>query len=188
LTLQFIAELPIAAVVRNDQRSLLEAALSQTHTNPASDLLNELGLTLNAEQQLLLTQAMHQIAAEERGRNQVAAAVVSDETPTPTFPPLAKKAAAGTNDLVGRKLLANFTTLEEKVTKIKELGVDLPALKELTPAAKTFVVRTLGPVSRCLAGHFKGDVADFSNFWRSSFKIKFSDNCCKGVGEGPCGI
>jgi hypothetical protein len=190
LTQEFITELPIAAVVRTDQRSLLDAAMNQTHTKPASDLFKELESTMNAQQKLLLKEAMHQIAAEERFRNQVAATgVVSDETPAPTlFPPAKKVAAAtGTNDLVGRELVANFMTLEEKVAKIKELEVGVPvSLKELTGAAQIFVKRTIRPVSRCIANHFSGDVADFISFWRSSFKIKFSAACCSGNGKGPC--
>jgi hypothetical protein len=185
LTQEFITALSISPVVVADQRSLLEFAMTQTHRKPVTKLVEELSSLLNAEQKLLLNNIVSQQGAEERGRSNLVAnfAPLEVSTPTfPTFPPLATEAAAptGSVDLDGRELVAEFTSLEDKVAKIKELGVDLPPLKELTRSAKTFVMRTLQPVLRCLNNHFEGDIAAFSNHWRSGFKSHFSTKCCKG--------
>jgi hypothetical protein len=190
LATEYVAALPVAAVVRNDLKSLLEAALSQVHTKPSSDLFKQLGSSLNADQQALLDQAVHQLGSEERARLQASAASTpaADITdPTAMFQnQKLPTTTAGKNDLIARKEVAGLRTLEEKVAKIQEIAVDLPCTTDLTGAAKTFVMRTLNPVIGCLALHFDGNVAAFTQHWRTSFKIKFSGNCCSG--KGPCGF
>jgi hypothetical protein len=125
LTQEFITDLPISPVVITDQRSLLDAAMTQTHTKPVAELVEEFSSQLSAEHQLFLKKIVQQQAAEERGRNELLVAdfaALEVSTPTfPTSPPPATEAAAPTGgvDLVGRELVAKLTTLEEKVACVR---------------------------------------------------------------------
>lgn len=200
LATEFVGLLKVNPVVRMDMKSLVKAAIDQEIQKPSSDLLLELDASLNAQQKELLNQAMQLLASEERARRQAAeetrigisenaeniqtAKRPSEEMPTATLPPAKKANIEGLNNLPGRATVSGLATLEDKVAKIVELsGLCPPCTSALTPAAKTFVMRTVNPVKNCLDRHFKGDVSLFSEHWWQNFKIKFSAACCKGEGE-----
>jgi hypothetical protein len=121
--------------------------------------------------------AAEESAAAKRGANE-------DSRPAATK----KKARKfGTDDLVGREEVADLTSLEEKLDSFCQLSGRCPPCGDLTPQAKTFVMRTLRPVMKCLEVHHRNDHESFCNRWREQFKMKFSEKCCKGLAGKACG-
>ena len=197
LASQFIISLGVASCVQSDMKSLLDASMTLENEKPASELFEALAGMLNSAEKELLNQARKQAASEQTdsARRRAEDLAVGDpkEDESLMASPAAKKhrhACVGGSqdhddpmDLDDRKAVATLQTIEEKVLLLMRMQGSLPASTgQLTPAAKTFVVRTLNPVLNCLKEHFDNDVSRFSEHWRATFKMKFSTFCCKGVG------
>jgi hypothetical protein len=99
-----------------------------------------------------------------------------------------RKRRGGMNDLEGRKKIAKISGLGERVQLLQLLYKQKPTSnEELTPGARTFVLRTMLPVLGCLEHHFGNNVDDFCQHWRQTFVVKFGAQCCAGRKEQGCG-
>jgi hypothetical protein len=197
LASQFVISLGVASCVQSDMKSLLYASMTLKNEKPASELFEALAGMLNSAEKELLNQARKRATSEQtdsaRHRAEDLAVGNPKEDESLMVSPAAKKhrhACIGGSqdhddpmDLDDRKAVATLQTIEEKVLLRMRMQGSLPASTgQLTPAAKTFVVRTLNPVLNCLKEHFDNDVSRFSEHWRATFRMKFSTFCCKGVG------
>ncbi|GKY98076.1 hypothetical protein MPSEU_000765500 [Mayamaea pseudoterrestris] len=102
----------------------------------------------------------------------------------------AKNATPPTNFFAGRETIAQLKSLPQKLDALLELHDRVEAIGGverivLDAKEKKYFARTLAPVARCFKKHCGEDRDAFVGRWERTFAIKFSESCCKGVGE--CG-
>ena len=215
LAKEYVDSLGVPVAFRRDMKTLLKAAMNDSkHEQDSDHKRAALESTLNPAQvealgELFLQRDREQTAAavrkaredqevqalqgeggeggvgEKRGEGEKRAAAQQELAPSET----AKKARkGGTDDLEGYAEVSDLPSVVEKLQKICELAKACPPTKELTPKARTWVMRTMNPVVRCLENHHADSSASFCNCWANGkFRMKFAQGCCRGkVGE-PCG-
>lgn len=124
-------------------------------------------------------QLAHALVAMPQPNWATDASTSEDGSPTPAK----KRTKIDANDLAERHELKSLKE-NDKLSVMKKLWDDRDNWeKPLTSGAKTFYVKFLTPVMKCLYNHFEGDVENFNKKHPKWLHTSFVSTCCSGDGN-----